>query len=56
MKVKVLKSFRDKYTKEIVKEGATLTISKERFEEIKSVDETLVTKVEEKKAKKTAEK
>lgn len=38
MKVKVIKRFRDKHTGEIHKVGDKLTISKERFEEIQSVD------------------
>lgn len=42
MKVKVLKKFIDKYTLEVRKEGDLLTISKERFEEIVSVDKGLV--------------
>lgn len=34
MKAKVLKRFRDKHTGELHKEGTTLTIPKERFDEI----------------------
>ena len=34
MKVKVLKSFKDKYSGEIRQVGSTLTISRERYEEI----------------------
>lgn len=37
MKAKVLKQFRDKHTGELHKEGATITISRERFEEILTV-------------------
>ncbi len=36
MRVKVLKSFKDKYTKERHQEGVELEVSKERFEEINS--------------------
>ena len=38
MKVKVIKEFRDKHTGELYKVGATLTISKERYDEILTVD------------------
>lgn len=34
MKAKVLKGFKDKYTGEIYKTGAIITISKKRFAEI----------------------
>lgn len=34
MKVKVLKSFRDKYSGEIRKKGSTITVSKDRYAEI----------------------
>lgn len=37
MKAKVLKTFKDKYSGKIHKAGATITISKERFEEILKV-------------------
>lgn len=36
MRVKVIKQFRDKYTKTVHKLGETLTVTKERFEEISS--------------------
>lgn len=36
MKVKVLKRFKDKYTKVLHKENTELTISKERYEELNS--------------------
>lgn len=36
MKVRVIKTFRDKHTKEIHKVGKELTINKKRFEEILS--------------------
>ncbi|MBQ2894113.1 MAG: hypothetical protein IJE92_01185 [Clostridia bacterium] len=45
MKVKVMKAFRDKHSGKIHKVGSTLTISKERFEEIRKVDATLVEEV-----------
>lgn len=38
MKVKVLKKFRDKYTKKIYKVDSVIEITKERFEEILKVD------------------
>lgn len=37
MKAKVLKQFRDKHTGELHKEGTTITVSKERLEEILTV-------------------
>lgn len=37
MKAKVLKRFRDKHTGELYKVGTTITISRERFEEILTV-------------------
>ena len=37
MKAKVLQLFRDKHTGELHQEGTTITISKERFEEIRTV-------------------
>lgn len=37
MKAKVLKQFRDKHSGEIHKEGATITISKDRYREILTV-------------------
>jgi hypothetical protein len=69
MKVKVLKKFIDKHSGEIHKEGKILTVSKERFEEILSVDKlieeiaendtvepsTVKKKTTKKAAKKTAE-
>lgn len=51
MKVKVIKQFKDKYTNEVYKVGKTLTVSKERCEEILTVGK-LVEVVEEKKAAK----
>ena len=36
MKVKVLRSFRDKSKKTLHKKGSTMSITKERFEEINS--------------------
>lgn len=52
MKAKVLKRFKDKYSGKVYEVDEVITISKERFEEIQSVD-NLVEKVETK--KKTAE-
>ncbi len=37
MKAKVLKPFKDKYSGEYYKEGDTITVSKERYEEILTV-------------------
>ena len=57
MKAKVLKDFKDKYTGEKHKAGATITVTEERFAEILTVGK-LVEAVEEKKSarkKKTAE-
>lgn len=45
MRVKVIKKFIDKHTGELhkpTKEGTILTIDKKRFDEIVSVDESLV--------------
>lgn len=42
MKVKVLKKFIDKHTREIHKTNTILNITKERYEEIVSVDKGLV--------------
>lgn len=52
MKAKVLQQFKDKYSGKTHKEGETLTISRERYEEILSVG-PLVAEV--KKTKKAAE-
>lgn len=54
MKAKVLKSFKDKHSGEIHKVGATLNISRERFDEILKVA-PLVEEIETKKQKKSAE-
>lgn len=48
MKAKVLQRFKDKYSGKVYKVGETITISKERFEEILKVA-PLVEKVETKK-------
>lgn len=62
MKVKVIKRFIDKHTRELHKEGTFLTVDKKRYEEIISVDEGLVevvadeTPTEKKKATKKATK
>lgn len=37
MKAKVLKRFKDKHTGELHLKGSTITVSKERFEEIQTV-------------------
>ena len=37
MKAKVIKRFKDKHTGELHQKGTTITITKERFEEILSV-------------------
>ena len=37
MKAKVLKRFKDKHTGELHQKGTTITVSKERFDEILSV-------------------
>lgn len=55
MKVKVLKSFKDKYTGAIYKAGESITVSEERFEEILTVDK-LVEEVVEETPKKPARK
>lgn len=56
MKVKVLKRFRDKYSRKCYKAGEIIMISKARFDEICKVDKTLVEEIKETvKAKNTAE-
>ena len=53
MKVKVLRPFRNKYSKKIHKKGEVLNISKKRYEEIvKSPHKGLIEVVEEKEEKK----
>lgn len=47
MKVKVLKDFNDKYTGKRHKKDDILTVSKERFEEILTVDKLVEEVVEE---------
>ena len=54
MKVKVLKDFKDKYTGKRHTAGETITVSKDRFEEILTVD-TLVEAVAEDIAETTEE-
>ena len=56
MKVKVLKKFIDRHTGEVHKIGDTLNIKKDRLEEIKRVDESLVEEIPEAKAPKKATK
>lgn len=47
MKLNVLKEFRDKHNGKRYKPGATLDVTKERYEEIRNKDNTLVEIVEE---------
>ena len=48
MKVKVLRNFRDKYTKKLYKKGQIIDVTNERYEEINSTAHgILVEKVEE---------
>lgn len=47
MKAKVLKDFKDKYTGKRYTAGETITVSKERFEEILTVDKLVEAVVEE---------
>jgi len=57
MKVKVIKDFRDKYTKKLHKTGEELEITKERYEEINSTAHgILVEKVEGNKVQKKPKK
>lgn len=60
MKAKVLKDFKDKYTGERHTAGETIDVSKERFDEILTVDklveEVTVEEVPAKEPKKTARK
>ena len=57
MKVKVVRNFRDKYTKKLYKAGEELEITQERYEEINStvhgilVKEILVKEMPQKKRK-----
>ena len=56
VKVKVLKKFRDKYTKNYHEKDTILSITKERLDEIVKVDASLIEEVKAtKKAEKTAE-
>lgn len=55
MKVKVLKTFRDKHTRELHKADKVMEITKERFEEILTVG-NLVEEIPEKKTRKTTKK
>ena len=52
MKVKVLKDFKDKYTGEYYKAGATITVTEERFNEILTVGKLVETIPEKKPARK----
>ena len=45
MQIKVLKKFKDRYTGETHKVGDVFRASKERFAEIREVDESLVEEV-----------
>ena len=51
MKVKVLEKFRDKYTGKVHEKGKTITISKERYDEILTVGK-FVEEIKETKEKK----
>jgi hypothetical protein len=54
MKVKVVKKFRDKYTKKIHEVGEEIEVTKERYEEINSTAHgILVKEIPEKKTKST---
>jgi len=56
MQVKVLRPFRDKYTKALYRKGQKITVSKERFEEINSTAlGVLVEEIKEAKAEKKAD-
>lgn len=55
MKAKVLKKFKDKHSGKIHEVGDTLTISKERFNEILSVGPLVEEAKDTKKARSTAE-
>lgn len=54
MRARVLKRFKDKHSGRIYKEGETITISKERFNEILEVA-PLVEEIKAKKSEKTAQ-
>ena len=56
MKAKVLKDFKDKYTGEYYKAGATIMVTEERFNEILSVDKLVEAVPTKKTAKKSAKK
>ena len=51
MKAKVLEKFKDKHTNKVYKKGDTITISKERFDEILTVGK-FVEEIKENKEKK----
>jgi len=54
MKAKVLRLYKDKKTNELVKPGQTITVSKERFEEINSTSHGLfLSEIEEEKVEET---
>lgn len=55
MKAKVLRRFRDKYNGKLYKAGDTITVSKERFDEILSVGELVARIDSAKKSKSTAD-
>lgn len=55
MKAKVVKVFRDKYTKQIYKEGEVIEITKKRYTEILKVDKTLIKEIKEEKELKNNE-
>lgn len=45
MKAKVLKQFKDKYTKELYKKGQVIEVTNERYEEINSTAHGILVKV-----------
>ena len=53
MKARVLQKFKDKHNGKVYEEGAVITVTKERFEEILTVA-PLVEEIKEKKAAKKA--
>lgn len=56
MKAKVLKPFKDKYNGKVYKEGRVINVTKERFDEILTVDKLVEEVVEAKKTTKKATK
>jgi hypothetical protein len=56
MKAKVLREFKDKYNGKIYKKGQVINVTKERFDEILTVDKLVEEVVEAKKTTKKAPK